>query len=83
MIISGVTLIVKIANENEKSYESKGLLYLVPVCLVLGLYNVLYNNLLINLRFKTNISSRTFGLCIFKFVNYLICYCCLLKPCRD
>ena len=53
------------------------------ICLVLILWNLFYNNLLINLRFLAKMRCVTFGLCIFDAFNYLFCYCFLVKPCRD
>lgn len=48
------------------------------------LYHLFYNNLLINLRFKIKIESYNFGKYFaFDVLNYLMCYFCLLKPCRD
>ena len=53
------------------------------VCCVLVLWNLFYNNLLINLRFLAKMRCVTFGMCLFDAFNYLFCYCFLLKPCRD
>jgi len=51
--------------------------------LVLIVFNLFYNNLLINLRFYCKMNCVTFGKCIFDVINYLFCYCFLVKPCRD
>ena len=51
--------------------------------MVLALFNVFYNNLLINLRFYTKMQCVTFGLCIYDCLNYTFCYCILQMPCRD
>ena len=51
--------------------------------MVLAVYNVFYNNLLINLRFYSKMQCVTFGICIFDCINYAFCYCFLQKPCRD
>ena len=56
---------------------------MTAVCMVLANWNLFYNNLLINLRFLAKMYCVTFGLCIFDLLNFLCCYCCLLKPCRD
>ena len=53
------------------------------LCMLLALFNLLYNNLLINLRFKAKMKSVTIGMCCFDLINFCICYCCLVKPCRD
>ena len=42
-----------------------------------------YNNLLINIRFKSKMRSVTLGLCCFDAINFCFCYCFLVKPCRD
>ena len=51
--------------------------------LVLVFFNLLYNNLVINLRFLAKVKCYTTGRCIYDFINILQCYCFLLKPCRD
>ena len=56
---------------------------LVAVCMVLTLFNVLYNKLFTNLRFLAKINCVTFGMCTFDCFNVLICFCLLKKPCRD
>ena len=57
---------------------------LIIASLVLVLYNLLYNNLLINLRFKCKLKYRNgCGFCCFDIINYLQCYCCLDRVCRD
>ena len=44
---------------------------------------LLYNNLLINLRFKVKTKSVTCGMFFYDCINSVICFWCLLKPCRD
>ena len=83
MIGSGTWLMQRIGKDNDKSDPAKTLLIMIPVCLVLAVLNLFYNNLLINIRFSTNLKSRTLGLCIYKYVNWLICHCILEKPCKD
>lgn len=82
MINSGITLILDIIDVKGKENHTI-LLVAASACLVLSVFNLFYNNLLINLRFKTNLSSRSLGLCMYTFLNYLFCHCFLLKPCRD
>lgn len=55
----------------------------VGISLVLILWNLFYNNLLINLRFLAKMRCVTLGLCLFDAFNFLFCYCFLVKPCRD
>ena len=82
MMNSGITLIANIISVIiTKNYWT--LLIATSICLVLSVFNLFYNNLLINLRFKTNLTSRTLGLCMYTFLNYLFCHCFLLNPCRD
>ena len=52
-------------------------------CCVLCFYHLFYNNLAINLRFYSKMKCVTCGLCLFDGVNWIFCYCFLLKPCRD
>ena len=80
---SGTWLIQRIANSVDISGAETQCLVLVPICLVLTVFNLFYNNLLINLRFKCKMNCVTIGICVFDIVNYIGCYCCLLKPCRD
>ena len=82
MMNSGITLIVDIISVKSKE-DQLGLIIAASICLVLSVFNLFYNNLLINLRFKTNLTSRTLGLFMYTFLNYLFCHCFLLKPCRD
>lgn len=51
--------------------------------MVLILWNLFYNNLLINLRFLAKMRCVTFGMFLFDALNFLFCYCFLVKPCRD
>ena len=69
--------------EQEKEMRDFILMGLLPLCCVLSLFNLFYNNLFINLRFKSKMKSVTLGLCCFDAINYCICYCFLVKPCRD
>ena len=57
-----------------------GLLALVAVLIV---FNLAFNNLLINLRFYCKMNYVTCGLCVFDCINFAQCHCCLDKPCRD
>ena len=80
---SGTWLIHRILNSVDISKTERQCLIHVPICLVFAFFNLFYNNLLINLRFKCKIKCVTAGLCIFDFFNWIGCYCCLRKPCRD
>ena len=51
--------------------------------MILVLYNLFYNNLLINLRFLCKMKCYTVGLCIFDCLNIMFCYRIFFKPCRD
>ena len=82
MINSGVMLIMNIIDVRGKE-DHETLLILAPIILVLSVFNLFYNNLLINLRFKTNLTSRTLGLCMYTILNYLFCHCFLHNLCRD
>ena len=53
------------------------------ITIVLIMFNLFYNNLLINLRFYAKMQCVTCGLCLFDVINWLFCYCILAKPCRD
>lgn len=83
MIGSGTWLVQRIANSVDITSSEQKLLVLVPICLLTALFNLFYNNLLINLRFKCKMNCVTVGMCIFDVVNFIWCYCILRKPCRD
>ena len=83
MIVSGTWLMQQIGAAVEGPPKSKQLMILIPICLVLSVFNIFYNNLLFNLRFSINLKSRTAGICLFKYVNWLFCSCVLEKPCKD
>ena len=59
------------------------LFYPLILIAVLIIYNLLFNNLLINLRFYCKMKCVTVGLCIYDAWNYAQCECCLNKLCRD
>ena len=80
---SGVWLVQRIANSVDITSSEKQCLVLVPLCLLLAFFNLFYNNLLMNLRFKCKMNCVTIGTVIFDWVNFLFCYCILKKPCRD
>ena len=75
-----IDLITEQADINSKD---RMCIIFTGVCMVLVLWNLFYNNLLINLRFLAKMRCVTFGLCIFDALNFLFCYCFLVKPCRD
>lgn len=50
---------------------------------VFAFYTVVYNNLLINLRFKCSRDCLPFRSCIFDLFNFAYCQCFLLKICMD
>ena len=72
-----------VATQIEKTNTDMQLLILVPFCMLLAVYNLFYNNLLINLRFRCKMCCVTVGMCLFDCINLLFCYCFLLAPCRD
>jgi len=83
LIISTAMLIDEITKQVVLESKDTQLIVLTCVCAVLAFFNVLYNNLLINLRFKAKMKCVTFGLCLFDCANFTMCYCFLVKPCRD
>ena len=84
MIGSGAWLMQKVGADQDFPINSRNqLMTLIPVCMVLAVFNIFYNNLLFNLRFSINLKSRTAGICLFKYVNWLFCSCVLEKPCKD
>ena len=56
---------------------------LVIVCMVFAVYNLAFNNLLINMRFYVKTKCKTYGLCTYDCLNLLFCSCCLHTLCRD
>ena len=80
---SGIWMVQSIASSVGATPTEQQLVVAIPVCLVLTLFNLFYNNLLINLRFRCKMNCVTFGLCIYDVANFLFCHCFLRKPCRD
>ena len=81
LMIGQISLIlqpIKMDNNNEVQMT-----ILLPIVGVLSLFNLLFNNLLINLRFYCKMKCVTVGMCIFDCINIVQCHCCLDKPCRD
>ena len=83
LISSGVYFIDLITEQVDIEGKDQQCIIFTAISLVLVLWNLFYNNLLINLRFLTKMRCVTFGLCVFDAFNYLFCYCFLAKPCRD
>lgn len=79
---SGVYYIGLITDRDSGSGDSLNIMATMA-CIILAVFNLFYNNLFINLRFKSKMKSVTLGLCCFDAINYCICYCFLVKPCRD
>ena len=75
-----IDLITEQSDINDKDLQC---IIFIGISLVLVLWNLFYNNLLINLRFLAKMRCVTFGMCVFDAFNYLFCYCFLQKPCRD
>ena len=80
---SAFYFIDKITEQAVVESNDRMCIIFTAVCMVLVLWNLFYNNILINLRFLAKTRCVTFGLCIFDAFNFLFCYCCLVKPCRD
>jgi len=72
-----------ITEQNEIESSDLQCIIFTAISMVLVLWNLFYNNLMINLRFVAKMRCVTFGMCIFDAFNYLMCYCILRKPCRD
>lgn len=51
--------------------------------MILSVFNVFYNNLFVNLRFKCKTCCKCIGVCCFDVFNWLIGYCCMKKLCQD
>jgi hypothetical protein len=80
-IVLGSLLILKL-RENDQFYLP--LMIMIPISFVLCLFHLFYNNLLINWRFQCKMKHHNLGkYCMFDGLNYLMCYCFLVKPCRD
>lgn len=56
---------------------------LLGVTGLLAVFNLLFNNLLMNIRFNTKMKCYTCGFCIFDVINYIQCKSCLYTLCRD
>ena len=83
MISAGAWFIDKISLQEDQNDKDIQCIVFVSVALFLAVWNLFYNNLLINLRFRCKVNCLTCGYVIFDFFNYLFCYCFLVKPCRD
>ena len=83
MISAGAWFIDKIAEQDLINDKDIQCIVFVSVTLFLTIWNLFYNNLLINLRFHCKVKCLTCGYVIFDFFNFLFCYCFLKKPCRD
>ena len=51
--------------------------------MALAVTNMMYNNLLTNLRFKCKVNNNKCGCLVFDCINYTMCWCCCRKFCRD
>lgn len=80
---SGFWLTDKIREQTIVLDEDRTLMAMVGISLVLTIYQLFYNTLLINLRFNVKMKCVTAGLCMFDCVNFLFCYCCLKKICKN
>ena len=63
--------------------KDTALVAMLLICCVLAVFHTLYNNLLINLRFRCKVKCHTTGICLYDVLNFIWCHCILLKPCRD
>ena len=75
---SGVYYIGLITDRDSGSGDSLNIMATMA-CIILAVFNLFYNNLFINLRFKSKMKSVTLGLCCFDAINYCICYCFLVN----
>jgi len=51
--------------------------------MALAVINVIYNNLLTNLRFKCKTVCKSCGICVYDLLNWFFGFCCLKKVCQD
>ena len=82
LTISQISLVIQIDHPSMIE-ERPQIFYPLILTAVLILYNLLFNNLLINLRFYCKMKCVTVGLCVYDACNYAQCECCLKKVCRD
>lgn len=83
LIIEGIDLMKELETINESARSKKRLpvYIMLPICMVLAVFNVMYNNLLTNLRFKCKIFNKTCGICVYDAVNCCFGFCCMKKFC--
>ena len=55
----------------------------VAISMVLAVYNLLFNNLLMNLRFYLKMKSSLVGIVCYDAINLCQCQCFLEPVCRD
>lgn len=53
------------------------------IACIMALFNLFYNNLLLNLRFRAKNQCFSCGLCIYDLPNLIFCHTFLNKFCRD
>ena len=82
LTLSQISLVIQMDHPTLMEYKPE-LFYPLILIAVLIIYNLLFNNLLINLRFYCKMRCVTVGLCIYDAWNYAQCECCLNKLCRD
>jgi len=80
---SSVYLLDTLTDQSTLLGNDAQLIVLVIISLVLVVFNLLFNNLLTNLRFLAKMRCVTFGLCCYDCLNWTMCACILNKPCRD
>ena len=82
LCVSGIRFMIE-CNEAKKGPLVLQCLVLVPICMALAVTNMMYNNLLTNLRFKCKTKSKLCGCLVFDCINYTMCWCCFKRFCRD
>lgn len=86
IVSSGVWTINKVKNLSSTDdflTDEPELVIGVLLSIIMVTFNMMYNTLLINLRFYVKTKSKTIGLCFFDCINFIICYRVCKKSCHS
>ena len=88
-VYQGIETMIALTSENYNYIENKEspknipLAVLIGIGCVLTIYQLLFNNLLMGMRFKVKKNCVTIGMCCFDCINIVQCEFCLVKICKD
>ena len=83
MFITGIGFMQQVGKLKNQGAAVLQVFIFVPICLFLAVMNLVYNNLLTNIRFKCKLTCKTLGVCFYDVINGIFGFCCLKKLCTD